>query len=338
MKLSKNVVIYTSLSAIFTLILIVSIMYFFIDKNIFSQLMSLKFSSISLAVILLVGTIVIGMIVGFAMVGNISHVEKELTLNLEQVGKGTFHKTETKSLQKYELHFKELLNGISKQVEDSKKTVQKLVDEKKALENQQIEDVITKERHRLARELHDSVSQQLFAISMMISAINEVGDTTFKDQLQYIEKMAVNAQSEMRALLLHLRPAQLEGKSLKEGVEKLLADLNGKQSLQLSWTVDEISLSHGVEDHIFRIIQEVLSNTLRHAEANKFELRIRKIEDFVLVRMIDDGKGFDLEKRKNGSYGIQSIIERAKEIGGNAKIISVPDRGTQIEVKVPLVD
>ena len=103
------------------------------------------------------------------------------------------------------------------------------------------QEAISQERHRLARELHDSVSQQLFAMSMMMSAINEQ-ITEFPEvtkQLQLVENMVVNAQSEMRALLLHLRPVQLEGKKLTEGIEELLTELSRKQHMKIEWLIGQ---------------------------------------------------------------------------------------------------
>ncbi|WP_088040979.1 sensor histidine kinase [Bacillus sp. EAC] len=338
MKIDKGIFLSICLAAFTSSILICSIVYYFIDDTLFDKLLIFKLGNFSLILIIFIAIIIISIVFSTAVLNTIRHNEKALLNGMIKAENGTFHKETNNAIRFIDNDIEHNLIKISKQIEDSRKTVQKLVDEKKLIESQTIEDVVTKERHRLARELHDSVSQQLFAISMMISAINELGDTSFKEQLQYIEKMAVNAQSEMRALLLHLRPVQLEGKSLKEGVEKLLADLTNRQALQLKWKIEDITLSKGVEDHLFRIIQEVLSNTLRHANAKTFEIRIRKIEDFVLVRMIDDGIGFDIEKRKTGSYGIQSISERSSEIGGTAKIVSIPNRGTQIEVKVPVIE
>lgn len=338
MKIDKGIFFTILLSSFTSSAIICGIVYYFYNHDFLAFLLDKKIGKFSLILIILVVILIIAIVFSTSVLSTIRHNEKALIKGLEKAEKGVFHKENSNYIRSIDDKIQESIIKLSKQIEDSRKVVQKLVEEKNLIESQTIEDVVTKERHRLARELHDSVSQQLFAISMMISAINELGETSFKEQLSYIEKMAVNAQSEMRALLLHLRPVQLEGKSLKEGVERLLTDLTNRQALQLKWTIDDISLTKGIEDHLFRIIQEAISNTLRHANAKTFEIRIRKIEDFVLVRMIDDGIGFNIEKRKNGSYGIESIIERASEIGGTAKIISIPNRGTQIEVKVPVIE
>ncbi len=102
--------------------------------------------------------------------------------------------------------------------------------EKVENEGELIERIISEERNRLARELHDSVSQQLFAASMMMSALMETyaGSEQGKKQLKLVEQMIHQSQLEMRALLLHLRPVQLKGKSLQDGMRELLTELAQK--------------------------------------------------------------------------------------------------------------
>ena len=115
------------------------------------------------------------------------------------------------------------------------------------------------ERQRLARELHDAVSQQLFAISMTATALGllDKDPQQSRRQVSLIEEMASVAQSEMRALLLHLRPVHLEGKQLVQGLTDLLNEMKQKVPLDIDFDMDEhIHLNKGVEDHLFRIAQE----------------------------------------------------------------------------------
>lgn len=205
------------------------------------------------------------------------------------------------------------------------------------------EQIVEEERHRLARELHDSVSQQLFAASMMLSALQEeskkkspTGDIVLK-QLDMIGSIINTSQSEMRALLLHLRPINLEGKSLKKGIEQLLQELKTKVKIEISWEIESIELSSAIEDHLFRIIQELLSNTLRHAKAESLEVYLKKIDQTVLLRLVDDGVGFDTSEMRAGSYGLSNIKERVSGMGGTCKIISFKGNGTSIEIRVPIL-
>ncbi|AEH49711.1 sensor histidine kinase [Parageobacillus thermoglucosidasius] len=233
------------------------------------------------------------------------------------------------------------IQKIQKQMAEQVKLSQRLANEKAEEQEKRIQDIISQERHRLARELHDSVSQQLFAASMLISAINET--KTFSDereekQFRLIEEMIHQSQLEMRALLLHLRPVALKGKSLKEGIQELLMELRHKVPLHIEWKVEDIPLDKGVEDHLFRILQESISNTLRHAKATKLEVLLVKRDQLVILRVSDDGVGFHVDQVKAGSYGLQNMHERALEIGGTLQIVSVPNQGTRLEVKVPMIE
>jgi NarL family two-component system sensor histidine kinase LiaS len=141
----------------------------------------------------------------------------------------------------------------------------------------------------------------------------------------------------MRALLLHLRPVALKGKSLQEGIQELLLELQQKVPMKIQWKIEHFSLDKGIEDHLFRILQESVSNTLRHAKATTLEVLLVKRGNLVILRVVDDGIGFDVEKTKTGSYGLQNMHERAVEIGGTLQIVSVPNQGTRLEVRVPLL-
>lgn len=210
------------------------------------------------------------------------------------------------------------------------------------VDGQTKEQLLTEERHRLARELHDSVSQQLFAAMMMLSALRSVVDQKDPDapeakQIETIENVINEAQAEMRALLLHLRPTNLAGKSLKDGIISLLQELQTKIKIAITWDLQDIHLSRGTEDNLFRIVQELLSNTLRHAKAKHLEVYLKQVESTVVLRVVDDGVGFDPKtENTTGSYGLSNITERAGAIGGTAKVISFPEQGTSVEIRVPL--
>lgn len=203
------------------------------------------------------------------------------------------------------------------------------------------EEIIEKERSRIARELHDSVSQQLFAAMMMLSAINETIDgqlsEPIKKQLIKVEEVIGNAQTEMRALLLHLRPVALEDRSLKQGITNLLEELYSKVSLELKWELMETTLDSGIEDHLFRIVQEAVSNTLRHAKANKLEVYLNQTQDSVTLKIVDDGVGFESNQSdKVGSYGLRNMRERVVGLGGTFKIVSIKQQGTIVDISIPV--
>ena len=243
-------------------------------------------------------------------------------------------------------HQKEIIEGlneIQKQIQTMTLDLQTEHQKQELLDGESKEEILENERHRLARELHDSVSQQLFAAMMIMSALNETieqgaNTTDFSKQIQMVAKILSMAQSEMRALLLHLRPINLEGRSLKQGIEQLLVELQSKVELKIIYDVEEVSIQPSIENELFRMVQELLSNTLRHAKASELELYLNQTANQLVLRIQDDGVGFDTSKKKAGSYGLLNVKERISSVGGTVKIISIPNQGTSIEIKIPLID
>ncbi|KAB8125789.1 sensor histidine kinase [Gracilibacillus oryzae] len=218
---------------------------------------------------------------------------------------------------------------------------QKLIEERTHDQEEKLNQVISEERNRLARELHDSVSQELFAASMLVSAVNASNsgeNQIMTKQLGQIESMIQQAQLEMRALLLHLRPVPLKDNTLKEGMEKLLQELKTKVHVHITWNVEDVLVNKGIEDHLFRILQEALSNALRHAKAETIDTILIERDGLVILRVKDDGVGFDMNEKKAGSYGISNMYERAAEMGAHVHIVSIPEKGTRLEVRVPMIE
>ncbi|MGE7767559.1 histidine kinase [Peribacillus sp. NPDC096540] len=235
----------------------------------------------------------------------------------------------------------ERMHLIHKQINEQTKLSQKMANEKAIDQEKQIQEIVSQERNRLARELHDSVSQQLFAASMFMSAITESQSDMEKaemKQFKLVEEMIHQSQLEMRALLLHLRPVALKGKSLQEGMKELLEELSQKVTMDIKWKMESTTLDKGVEDHLFRILQESISNTLRHAKADSLEVLLIVRDGLIILRITDDGIGFNVEESKTGSYGLQNMHERAVELGGTMQLVSVPNKGTKLEVKIPLLN
>jgi len=236
----------------------------------------------------------------------------------------------------------EQLDRVGKKWEEQVSSLQRLSTHNAQLAEQARVSAIVEERQRLARELHDAVSQQLFAISMTATA---VGRTFEKDlararrQVELIEEMASVAQSEMRALLLHLRPVYLEGKPLYQGLSELVREIQAKVPMEITLDMDAgLELVKGIENHLFRIVQEALSNTLRHSKADKMEIMIVRRNDALRMSLKDNGVGFELDEKKQASYGLSLMQERVSEIGGSIRYITAPGKGTRIELNVPLVD
>ncbi len=234
----------------------------------------------------------------------------------------------------------EELNGLAFYIEEQVKSLQRLADERSELAEQAQQAAVMEERHRLARDLHDSVSQQLFALNMLSSAAIKTIDRDREKTapiVKQVAEIAAKAQGEMRALLLHLRPIDLKGESLFEGLQQLIYELKEKTHITIEADLDGlVGLSKGTETHLFRIIQEGLSNILRHADASEVKLNTEKKERYLMIYIGDNGRGFSLEQEKMTSYGLQTMRERTEEIGGVFQIRSKEGEGTYINIRVPL--
>ncbi|MCA1056462.1 sensor histidine kinase [Rossellomorea aquimaris] len=232
------------------------------------------------------------------------------------------------------------LNQLATYIQEQVKSLQRLADEKSELAEKAHGAAVMEERQRLARDLHDSVSQQLFALNMLSSAAKKsIGQEPDKAEvmIQQVAEIAAKAQGEMRALLLHLRPVDLKGESLREALLILIGEIKQKTSLEIEATLEGIDqLSKGTEAHMFRIIQESLSNILRHSCATKVKIVTEKKGDAITLHISDNGKGFDLNGNRMTSYGLQTMRERAEEIGGYFQIRSKEREGTYIDLKIPV--
>ncbi|GGE44542.1 sensor histidine kinase [Pullulanibacillus camelliae] len=232
------------------------------------------------------------------------------------------------------------LNQLADRYEEQVQNLQRLADERASLAEKAKSAATIEERQRLARDLHDAVSQQLFALNMLASAAKKAVTNKpeiAKRQIEEIADIALKAQGEMRALLLHLRPVHLSEDSLQEGMEKLIHELAQKTNITFDTAIEAIEgLTKGVEDHLFRLLQEGLSNALRHSQASVIKLQLTQTSQYVVLKIHDNGKGFDITEDKKTSYGLRTMRERCEELGGQFTLTSQINEGTFIDIRIPL--
>lgn len=304
-----------------------------VDGDFLSLLLELTFEDVPTLILMISLIATFSFFISLWMSVNEKRKEFNILRSVNQLSDSSFHlkkRTLSRTLEK-------ALTETNELIETQRKSLQRLTSEKVEANDKMIQERIIAERQRLARELHDSVSQQLFAASMMLSALTEQEeDNGNMTTLQQIEKIVQQAQLEMRALLLHLRPIALHDNTLSEGLRELISELQQKVYFQIDMQIEDIELSKAEEDHLFRIAQEALSNTLRHSKAKEVELLLIARDDVAILRIQDNGIGFTIEEDKSTSYGLKNIAERAVEIGCKYKVVSVPGEGTLVEVKVPL--
>lgn len=212
--------------------------------------------------------------------------------------------------------------------------------ENQVLQKEEI--IVEKERRRIARDLHDTVSQELFAANMILSGVSSQLGTLeqerVEEQLKGVSAILDTAQKDLRILLLHLRPIELEGKSLVEGLEVILKELVDKSEIEVHFEHSIGSIPRRIEEHIFRIAQEIISNTLRHAKASRLDVYLYQSRHEVQLKMSDNGIGFDREKLDEVSYGLKNIEERVHDMAGEIQILSAPKQGVAIDIRVPLLE
>ncbi|MCY7064335.1 sensor histidine kinase [Streptococcus oralis] len=212
-------------------------------------------------------------------------------------------------------------------------------------ENQSLvkeEEIIEKERKRIARDLHDTVSQELFAAHMILSGVSQqalkLDREKMQIQLQSVAAILETAQKDLRVLLLHLRPVELEDKSLVEGIQILLKELEDKSDLKVSLKQNVSKLPKKIEEHIFRIIQELISNTLRHAQASCLDVYLYQTDVELQLKVVDNGIGFQLGSLDDLSYGLRNIKERVEDMAGTVQLLTAPKQGLAVDIRIPLLD
>ncbi len=232
------------------------------------------------------------------------------------------------------------LNELADQYERQVSFLQKMANEKAELTKKSKQAAVIEERQRLARDLHDAVSQQLFALTMLASAAER---TVIRQpelaaaQISELAEISLKAQGEMRALLLHLKPVYLNNESLEEGIKKLIHELSSKTSMEFDAQIGKLNdISPAIEEHVFRLCQESLSNALRHSGASLLKLRLYTKDNFINLKVYDNGNGFDVSSEKIASYGLKSMMERCEEIGGKWDLTSKEGEGTAIDIRIPL--
>ena len=202
--------------------------------------------------------------------------------------------------------------------------------------------IIEKERKRIARDLHDTVSQELFAAHMILSAVSQqalkLDREKMQTQLQSIAAILETAQKDLRVLLLHLRPVELEEKSLVEGIQILLKELEDKSDLKASLKQNVSKLPKKIEEHIFRILQELISNTLRHAQASCLDVYLYQTDVELQLKVVDNGIGFQLGSLDDLSYGLRNIKERVEDMAGTVQLLTAPKQGLAVDIRIPLLD
>jgi len=206
------------------------------------------------------------------------------------------------------------------------------------------------ERSRLARELHDTLAQGLTAVALQLESADALLDSDAeRKRIQAAVRKALRLTranlEETRRSVQDLRAAPLEGKTLAEALTALASDRNHPSAPKIRCDIagESRPLSVRIENGIYRIAQEALTNALRHAAAKHILLRLETVPQHIRLLVEDDGQGFETDRCDSphgplGHYGLVGMNERARLLGGELRLESGPDEGTRIVVDIPLDD
>jgi signal transduction histidine kinase len=218
------------------------------------------------------------------------------------------------------------------QVERERDRNQRLVEELRATQTKLQELAVVEERNRLARDLHDSVKQQVYAISMQLGAARTLLEEEHRayNPVSDAERLAKQAGAELTTLIRELRPPSLERKTLAVGLQDYLTEWARQNNIEARIHIDnDLPLSVNEEQAFFRVVQEALSNIARHSQATQVTVELRQVDSDILFCIADTGKGFDSNLLKMG-VGLDSMRERLAQIGASFHVQSEIGSGTQI--------
>jgi NarL family two-component system sensor histidine kinase LiaS len=197
-------------------------------------------------------------------------------------------------------------------------------------------------RNRFARDLHDSVKQQVFATSLQIAAARALirKDTdSAESHLGQAEELVRQAQKELNILIAEMRPAALEGKGLAGALREYVARWSEGAEIPADFRVrGEREAPLDVEQALFRVAQEALANVARHSGAGRAEVDLTYTDADLTLRVADDGRGFDPSRGSGGGFGLQSMRERLVKLGGRITLDSAPGKGTRVTAVCPFRD
>jgi signal transduction histidine kinase len=195
------------------------------------------------------------------------------------------------------------------------------------------------ERARIARELHDSISQDLFSLSLLAAGLRKAlrGSPELRPELAAMERTAARAMREMQALLLELRPVALEDVGLVPAIAELCQAYQARLGIQVSTELGEVALDPVAEHAVLRVVQEALGNAARHGQPDTILVRLGQQDGTVTLEVRDDGRGFDPQAvGERHGMGLALMRERVAELGGDLRLDAAPGHGAAFLVRLPV--
>jgi signal transduction histidine kinase len=211
--------------------------------------------------------------------------------------------------------------------------------ENSILWEQSRENAAIEERNRLARNLHDSVTQLLYSLTLMAGSTKKMLDRDHdlddvKNSVSRLGDTAHQALKEMRLLLYELRPAVLDSEGLINALRHRVETVEVRLGMKVDLKANELpELSSDVEDALYHIALEALNNIVKHSESKNAKIEFAIKDGNIVMKISDNGKGFETDRPHSG-LGLRNMRERGQLLGGDVEVASTPGKGTQVRVKV----
>lgn len=283
--------------------------------------------------------LLVGPSIGFFVARKYQRKVDALHLAIKQVGIGNMtERLPVGSGDTFEGVYRDF-NAMAASLESRVRLLQQFGEADVMQKLQSNQDAVMEERKRLARDLHDTVSQQLFAIHMSASSLPkllELNPEGAKMVVNQLVTMSHHAQKQMRSLIAQLRPLELEEQTLEAALGKWFPDYCNQNGLQGKLEISlPNELSEAIEHQLFLVIQEGMANVVKHARAKHVSLTLYDAGHQYVLQIADDGVGFEVDPAKRSSYGLSTMKERAERLGGSTEIRSKPGSGTSIHLSIP---
>jgi NarL family two-component system sensor histidine kinase LiaS len=236
----------------------------------------------------------------------------------------------------------EKLNRMAGHLEQAARELESLNEQNRKLEGEARRGVALEERARIARDLHDTVNQMLFALSLRVAAVAKdaaqrgPGFEKLASELSALEDLARQAHAETRGIILQIRPASLEQQGLAAALAEWVKGQAWNERWELASSIDEsIRLRGDAAQELFRIAQESLHNVAKHARAGLVGVTLARDGDTIILRVTDNGAGFDPHVGvRPTSTGLIGMQERMRALGGTFRVKSSPGGGTEVEARL----
>jgi len=295
--------------------------------SIFSAFSSLLFDFTDITLLLLVTPV--GVFFGWITTRSLVRRVQQLVLATTQFAAGDYtqrvHSTHRDEIGRLEEQFNHMAEQLVEQISQR----QHLAEQNARLA----------ERSRISRELHDAISQDLFSLSMLAGGLQSAvpTDSPFQRQISTLELTTNSMIREMRALLLELRPTNLEHLCLDEALAELAAAYRSRLGIRIHLVLTSMPLEARIEHALLRITQEALSNAARHAHATEITLALAPCGEAIELCIHDNGRGFTTkDPGLRHGLGLHLLQERVEELHGYLQLESHPGVGTTLKVRIPL--